>query len=521
MKRLLVLLVNILSAIALPVAVLLIKLRLRRAPDPWRRTVGVGLRSEASKFALSAFGLQALSPWAGQHLSPAEEERHLAERLAKFLQTERDAQFTLRHDRFCSYRVENPYVDVILAEFAASGELRSIRPVLDDRHPVFLEPPQRLEVEGAIVEAYNQTRQAPECARALLQCLEKRGFNGGHSRSIRSCTARYGEHARYGERVVKGCCVSFEAMTADRRKRFEPPDFRLRRVLGAGFLNFVCRRSPGGAIDVWMQVHHTGADGSPMQELLTRLENAWGTDAGVRFPPEASDPPEPRPCHVAAQERRLYLLTEFLDFSPLLLLRRELKTRLADQGIQNIPLGSLFLWCLAHQPEFGGVTFASAVEVPANQTQARAVDLVPICPADYLNADQRGFADFVRDFNQLILDARDRRTRSYRAMRNLALLPPALAAAALRLNPAAARSTFGTVGVSMVRDGKVVVGTMADHGFDGGFIVIGNVSLPCADGRITAVVSIKGDSAAICHYPGAIRRAIQTARACFGTECRG
>jgi hypothetical protein len=32
---------------------------LRREPDCWRRTVGLGLRSEATKFGLSAFGLAA------------------------------------------------------------------------------------------------------------------------------------------------------------------------------------------------------------------------------------------------------------------------------------------------------------------------------------------------------------------------------------------------------------------------------------------------------------------------------
>ena len=72
------------------------------------------------------------------------------------------------------------------------------------------------------------------------------------------------------------------------------------------------------------------------------------------------------------------------------------------------------LWCLAHQPEFEGVKFANAVDVPANETKERGVDLVPIRPGDY--RDQRGFAAYLRDFNQLILDARNRRTRSYLAM---------------------------------------------------------------------------------------------------------
>jgi hypothetical protein len=184
-----------------------------------------------------------------------------------------------------------------------------------------------------------------------------------------------------------------------------------------------------------------------------------------------------------------------------------LKTRFIKEGIEAIPVNALLLWCLAHQPEFQGVKFANAVDVPANETNGRGVDLVPICPADYF--DQRGFAAYLSDFNQLVLDARNRRSRSYRAMRNLALLPPVLASAALRLNPDAGRSTFGTVGISIVKSAKVVMGTMADQGFDGGFIVIGNMSLPSRNGHTSTAVSIKGEHAAIRSYPMAIRRAIQ------------
>jgi hypothetical protein len=61
-----------------------------------------------------------------------------------------------------------------------------------------------------------------------------------------------------------------------------------------------------------------------------------------------------------------------------------------------------------------------------------------------------------------------------------------------------------------VKDAKVVVGTMADQGFDGGFILIETMSPPCANGRTSGAVSIKGEYAAIRGYPMAIRRAIQT-----------
>ena len=503
MKWLTLFLLNMTSAVCFLAATLMIKLRLRREPDPWRRTVGTGLRSEASKFGLSAFGINTGSLWTTERFSGPEED--LAKRFALFLRTEPSARFALRHDRFCCHRVVNRRAETTLAEFSPWGELRSILPILDQSDPVPLNSSERGEVERLIVEEFNRTRQLPEFARAriLIGNVIRRGFDARKSGRLRS------NGAAYGERILKSCCLSFETIGIDRDKRFEPPDFRIRRIIGAGFLNVVCRRAPNDAMDIWIQIHHTGGDGAPMQEFLSRLETIWGTQPGILFPSRPRPPAEYTPLFcfngrtTPAPGLRLH---RFLGSFPI---AQRLENAFRKEGIEAIPVGALLDWCLAHQPEFQGVKFANAVDVPANETKGRGVDLVPIRPADYM--DQRGFAAYLSDFNQLVLDARNRRTRSYRAMRNLAILPPMLASAALRLNPEAGRSTFGTVGVSIVKSAKVVVGTMADQGFDGGFILIGNMSLPSRNGRTSAAVSIKGEYAAIRGYPMAIRRAIQMA----------
>lgn len=388
--------INIAGAVSFLAATSLIKLKLRRSPDPWRRTVGIGLRSEATKFALSAFGLRGFSSTSGECLSPAAEEERFAERFAAFLQGVPAARFSLRHDRFCSYRVENPHVDVTLARFTPAGELQSLRPVFDGRYPIALDPSRRLQIERAVVEEYNRTRTFPERVRPamLLRNLNRRDPPSRRARLLRSPAVAY------GERILKGCCVSFQPFATDPSQRFEPPDFRFRRIVGSGFLNLVCRRLPSGAVDVWLQVHHAGADGMAMQDLLTSLEEVWGTEGDVPFLPGTGDPPAPKPCFAAPQERPLYLITDFTDFTPLRSLRKDLKSRLAGTGsaIENLPLHGLFLWCLAHQPDFAGVKFANAVDVPADDVHGRAVDLVAIRPADYMDVDRGGFAAFVRDF---------------------------------------------------------------------------------------------------------------------------
>jgi hypothetical protein len=502
-RRLLTLfLLNAVSALSFLGASLLIKLRLLREPDPWRRTVGTGLRSEASKFGLSAFGVHTRPVLTSENLPG--DDQHFTRSFAAFLRAEPSARFALRHDRFSCYRVANECVNLTLAEFSPWGELLSILPILDDSHPIVLSSSERRDVESVIVEEYNRTCQLPEFkrARTLIRNVRKGWVGASEPEPVRS------RKVAYSERILNSCCVSFEVRTLDSLvERFEPPDFRIRRIIGAGFLNLVCRRTPRGTIDIWMQVHHTGADGALMQELLTRLAIAWGTEAGILFPTDTGLPSKILPCFASQEERPLYLITDFIDFSPLFRLRHDLQKRFARNGIEAVPVSAVFLWCLAHQPEFEGVKFANAVDVPANETKERGVDLVPIRPGDY--QDHRGFAAYLRDFNQLIIDARNRRTRSYLAMRNLAVLPPMLASAALRLNPQAGRSTFGTVGVSILKNANVVVGTMADQGFDGGFILIGSMSLPCANGRTSGAVSIKGEYTAIRDYPMVIRRAIQ------------
>jgi hypothetical protein len=400
---------------------------------------------------------------------------------------------------------------VILAQFSPGGELLSILPLLDDRSPLALAQSHRLDVECALVQEYYRTRHLAESIRpaALAQNLHKRWLRTENSQALRQLTANY------RERIIRSCCVSFESVAFDPHQRFEPPDFRLRRVIGLGFLNLVCRVLPCRTVDVWMQVHHTGADGVPMQDLLTQLEKLWGIGGRTLFLADSGTPPDPWPCFTPPHERPVHLLIDFIDFTPLLMLRKQLIKRFAAEGGENIPLGCLFLWCLADQPEFDGVKFATTVDVPADNGQARAVDLVPVRPADYKTTGGRPFVSFVRDFNRLIVDARGRRTGSYIAMRRLALLPPFLASAALKLNSAAARSTFGTVGVSIVMDAKVAVAPMADQGFDGGFIALGSMSLPCSGGSTATAVSVKGEHEAIKRYPIAIRRAIQTCRTCF------
>ena len=67
--------------------------RLRRPPEGWRRTVGILLRSEPTRFAVSAFGLHV--PGAAPTDAAERIERRGAEALREYLARTPDAHFAL------------------------------------------------------------------------------------------------------------------------------------------------------------------------------------------------------------------------------------------------------------------------------------------------------------------------------------------------------------------------------------------------------------------------------------------
>lgn len=461
--------VNVLSLGYVLLGKLLVATGLRPVPGGWRRVIGVGLRGESTKFAVSAFGLRP----PGLNLAVA---------LQRFLEAEPHARFRLDHQRWLTSRVPTKQVDVVVQRFAADGSLEAIEPHLSLVQPKALNATDRALVHAAITEGYNRTRYLGERIRpqSLLRELNLSGAE-----------------ADYARRLLNACCVSFETVSST--ERFVPPEFRLRRNLGSGFLTLVVRPvDESGTVDVWMLAHHSGADGVPMQELATALELAWGTEP-VEFP-EADTTYDPRPCFLPG-EREIYETLTFLDFAPLLALRKRLNTQLPEE----ITLGALFLWQLSREPEFIDTKYASTVDVAASRGFERDVDLVVIRPADFPDT-RDGWAAYAREFNRLIAAGRSRTSPVQGATRTAELLPPWLHRKALGLNPDGVKATFGSVGLSVLRDAKVFVAPTSDFGYADGFFAIGSVALPTEDGRRVGAVSIKGTREQVERYPDVLRR---------------
>ena len=474
----------------------MVGLGLRRAPEGWRRTVGILLRSESTRFALSAFGLRV----------PSDREKSLTDRIAggllAFLATESDAHFALDWLPSVTVRQRIPFVDLVVLEFADDGRLVGLQPRLAGSGPA-VDASVRDRVLATVVDAYNRTRALPELERP---------------RRLRDeilAQVPAGE-TPYAMRILAAGCLSFETIdTTDRVARFSPPSFSDRRTLGFGYLSWVARPVPSAdAVDLWVSAHHVGLDGVPLQDMLVRLERAWGGADSVVFPPPMDGVAfsGPRACH-APGEREVDQLTTFVDLSPVVALRRAATQRFSGEIGGDVTLGTLVAWLLTQEDAFASLRIASTVDVPASNGYERDVDVVSLRPADYRTGSDPwdGFIPFAREFNRLIAACRARTSPVRVGMQTAGLLPPWVHATMVRAQPASLDDTFGTLCVTIIRDARVFLAPMTDLGLGNGFFAIGSATLPSADGRVVTSVSVKGAAGRVTHYPAILQRMIARA----------
>jgi hypothetical protein len=484
---------------------LLIAIGLRHAHEGWRRTVGILLRGESTRFALSAFALNVPQPHATDDPTL---QMTTAEGLLSFLAGEPDAHFSLEWRHPVTVRKRIPHVDLVILSFGPDGALESLVPLLGKDGPAAPANAVRAHVHAAIVAGYNRTIRQPEAVRArrlraALRAAIQHGDAAGRQDAL-----------RYADRVLAASCLSFELSAAD-EARFRPPAFAARRTLGLGYLSWIARTDAArGSVDLWVSAHHVGLDGVPLQDLLNRLETRWGVVEVTAFPEArcGSAYHGPESCPVTGERPVDHLIT-FVDLLPLIVLRRQLNARHARQTGGAITFGAVFGWLLSQEPEFSGVRIASTVDVRASSRYERDVDVVSLRAADYATGEApwSGFVEYAREFNRLIAAARVRTSPVRLGMQTAGLMPAWAHATLVRADPASLDETFGTLCVTIVRDARVFVAPMTDIGLRHGFFAIGSISLPTASGARVACVSIKGEAGRIAGYPDILQRVIHRA----------
>ncbi|MBY0307712.1 MAG: hypothetical protein K2Q09_03130, partial [Phycisphaerales bacterium] len=292
--------------------------------------------------------------------------------------------------------------------------------------------------------------------------------------------------------------------------RWAPPgeaDPYSRRDGDAPMMQLVCRVRDDGRCDVWARMNHVAADGVPMQEVLTRLEAAWPAPEPVVYPtPEAFAPfgaPRPAP----GGRPGLAEATFFADFSALLSWRRAVNASLPAG--ETMTISAALLWRLSQQPEFRRLHFGTTVETGEADGLPRGVGVNVVHPARYGGLQgERAVAAYVRDFNRRLWRNRRRAGQGTRTLDAAALLPARYSTPLLLFALSRTRSAIGTMALTMLKDAKVFWTPIAQAGHDDGFIAIGSIALPTADGRRVGCVSIKGPAERIARHTPLIARAI-------------
>ena len=350
---------NIAAAASVLAGRAMIAMGLRRAPEGWRRTVGILLRSEATRFALSAFGLRV--PDSGSAVLPGRDpfQQRTAQALQAFLASEPDAHFALEWLRPVTNRRPIAIVDLVVLQFLDDGRLEAIDPYLATSGCCPPASDACARVHDAIVRGYNRTSQLPEVVRParLLDAVR-----------VALVSAGLRAHEAYAQRLLAASCLSFAPIDPfDPAQRFRPPAFAARRALGFGYLSWVARTGASDTVDLWVSAHHVGLDGVPLQDLLDRLERRWGAGEIVAFPLPAPGRAfiDPHPCHVPG-EREVDQLVTFVDLSPVFALRKDFNARHARASGEHVTFATLIAWLLSQEPEFAGVRIASTVDVAAS-----------------------------------------------------------------------------------------------------------------------------------------------------------
>ena len=244
-----------------------------------------------------------------------------------------------------------------------------------------------------------------------------------------------------------------------------------------------------------------------MQEVLTRLEAAWGSAAPVVYPtPEAFAPLEgERPVNGPAP---LSLVQCFADFGPLLAWRKEQNERLT--GGASLTLASALMWRLAELPAFAGVRMASTVEVAPRGELARGVGVVVIRPRDYQGRGD-GLQRYAAEVGRQMERTRRGVSSGCRTLDALAATPARTARGVLRAAVSRTSLTFGSMVLTVVKDARVFGAPVGEIGHPHGFIAVGSARLPTGDGRMVGCVTVKGPRGVVGAYPGLIRCAIRGA----------
>jgi len=497
----------LLLIISLKVLQILKKLGFKAEENGWRKATGIFLRNEYSKFVLANFRLFYYRPGkVPENFDMAKGE--LIDRLADFLRRQKEFHWSVVLGLLRVGRRKVYFTDIVEIWYDHEGRLLGMEPHFDTTRDTFsfLSPAQVAVALDQIIRCYNELRSESDARRPVL--LYRRLWRWTYQEKGLTLNSRQ-ELRHLIDRVLTATMLQCEVLDSDpatfTKRRLATPNLKNRKHPGLGLLNIISRFTADfKEVDLWFQYHHVPVDGMPMQEIMEKLKQDWGSAGQMLYPAFGTPAAAPEIFYFG---NRLFRARIYVSFERMLALRKYLNDNYYQQMGGPATIASMLIWGLGKSRFFKDSKFLFPVDVGTIEPypRERNLSLIFIRPGRYVDADNPldGFVSFQREFNQRLFATRMGRSESYEVLELYAMIHPAFYYLARYLMPDAMGEIVGTTGISVIRNAEMFVSPLSDLQSKG-FMAIGNLTMPTEDGKTAGAVSFCGSREQVRHYMEAV-----------------
>jgi len=466
----------------------------------WRHLSGIFLRSDHSKFVLTAFRLNYLN----DHSLINDFSEAKTRLIYKWMDFQRDSSslhWCVNYKGMYTFSRKTEYNDIVEAIYDDKGALLGLIPHFDNQlEPPVLDSSLQKKAIDIIIDANNKTSHYPDPKRY------KRMINQIKWQQRKLYTLSFAtrvELKMFSKRILEATFINFARLSSNLnggRERLASPPFAKLKHAGVGLTNIHCRFSENlTEADFWCQFHHVPVDGTIMQQELDRLRDEWGTVGEIQYPSSYS----PEITSFNNGRKEIYQGRAFFDFSHINQVRKKLnKYHLAEMG-GPATVASLLTWGITQHKCLRKHKIAFPVDLMNfDDSGGSETTLMFIRPSTYFTKRNKreSFYAYQTEFNQRLYATRTREGENYQVLELFAVTNKFFQFLSKSIFKHALGRAVGSVGISIVKDAAVILPPASDLQSNG-FITIGNFRLPTdKEGKYVGCLSIRGTEKQVVSY---------------------
>jgi pimeloyl-ACP methyl ester carboxylesterase len=466
----------------------------------WRHLSGIFLRSDHSKFVLTAFRLNYRTT--SETIEDfAMAKKQFISKWMKFHHGSEALHWHVHYKGMYTFSRKTKFTDLVEATYNSEGRLTKLEPHFDDQaEKPLLDPFLQEKVLEIIIQANNHTSHLTDPKR--YKKMIKR-IKWQQRKLYQLSLATRAELKNFSKRILEATFINFSLLTSNRnqgRERLASPPFPNLKHPGVGLTNIHCRITPNfQEADLWCQFHHVPVDGMIMQQQLDRLKGEWGTAGRICFPTHAQ--PEITSFHHGKKE--IFQGRAFFDFAKINRVRKQLNhLHLAEMG-GPATVVSLLTWGVTQHKCLRKHKIAFPVDLmDLDQSGESETTLMFIRPSAYFTKrnQRESFYAYQTEFNQRLYATRTREGENYQVLELFAVTNKFIQFLGKNLFKQALGRAVGSVGISIVKNAEIILPPASDLQSNG-FITIGNFWLPTENENTkVGCLSIRGTQRQVEEY---------------------